>query len=163
MTVPQETAPSGASTDTASTRPSAADTGLRTDEEHACNLTQLAGSPLPALPPGFGTGLSTTEFNDGQGPVSLATTGASASAALAPTTIYEKPLSSLRACHERGDGVADHRHMERELDVSDCAEVADGPQPMRSGQWSGLTERRLTLTRLRDTVSKDAGEIRARP
>src|ERR1700749_745226 len=124
MTVPQETAPSGASTDTASTRPSAADTGLRTDEEHACNLTQLAGSPLPALPPGFGTGLSTTEFNDGQGPVSLATTGASASAALAPTAIYEKPLSS-------------------------CAEVADGPQPMRSGQWSGLTERRLTLTRLR--------------
>src|SRR5690349_19231120 len=53
MTVPQETAPSGAGTDTASTRPSAADAGLRTDEEHACNLTEIAGSPLLALPPGF--------------------------------------------------------------------------------------------------------------
>src|ERR1700745_3644349 len=53
MTVPQETAPSGASSDTASTRLSAADAGLSTDEEHACNLTELAGSPLPVLPPGF--------------------------------------------------------------------------------------------------------------
>src|SRR6185312_1599996 len=53
MTVPQETAPSGAGSDTASTRPSAADAGLSTDEEHACNLTELAGSPLPVLPPGF--------------------------------------------------------------------------------------------------------------
>src|SRR6185437_8527288 len=53
MTVPQETAPSGASSDTASTRPSAADAGLSTDEEHACNLTERAGSPLLVLPPGF--------------------------------------------------------------------------------------------------------------
>src|ERR1700751_2398012 len=53
MTVPQETAPAGAGSDTASTRPSAADAGLSTDEEHACKLTELAGSPLPGLPPGF--------------------------------------------------------------------------------------------------------------
>src|ERR1700749_3404250 len=53
MTFPQETAPSGAGSDTASTRLSAADAGLSTDEEHACNLTELAGSPLPVLPPGF--------------------------------------------------------------------------------------------------------------
>src|SRR5690242_4761408 len=53
MTVPQETAPSGASSDTASTRLSAADAGLSTDEEHACNLTELADHRYRSCHPGF--------------------------------------------------------------------------------------------------------------
>jgi LAS superfamily LD-carboxypeptidase LdcB len=40
MLVPRETAPPGAGTDTASARPSAADAGLRTREEHAEDRTR---------------------------------------------------------------------------------------------------------------------------
>ena len=143
MTVPQETAPSGASTDTASTRPSAADTGLRTDEEHACNLTELAGSSLP----GFlhHNERVRADSTNTVGSVDLRTTGTHRPAK-SPTGFRGRSACCHRlAAHNRA-ARADTDPLRTLLRT-----IADGPQPMRSGRWSGLTERRLTLTRLRRT------------
>jgi hypothetical protein len=52
MIVPQENGAIGAGTDTASVRPSAADAGLRTREEHADDRTRSygAGATGPVCP-----------------------------------------------------------------------------------------------------------------
>ncbi len=58
-----------------------------------------------------------------------------------------------RGCHERGDGVAGHRHVEREFDVPDCAEA--GRQPHHLGP--GVTRPRGERDRIRQVGRQRPG------